>query len=540
MLFSLGSIAQDGRDQKDKEVETKDQKFIFASNICMISKKEQDDAKGYVINTQEKDILPIKVALIIAQLRTIGNGDFKGIHCSLRYFIEKYNEFADKRRGYSEPASGFKTIVADYAKILEKLRIDPKYKIEFDKNIINGGELNFYYDIIGDFPVNYKLFEISFSRRLFSDYLINKKTQRSLSQDEWQLFFDLYYSKNVAPSKELAASIKTLLIRPGSSNFINTYLINANELAYNDLFKGVFESVNTVNGQFPFVDSNNVNLLTIKGILTSSFIPEGYKCAYTREIVAKNATRISKEDLIEVKKIESPCLKDAIADADKFIIPEVGCPTIDFKKDEDHKRLFTKMNSDFYRTWHDCRKKCLTGDKCTFSQDPSGFYTFYNSKFDSDLILAKEMQSVSPFGRQENLSLKYEIKPVGMCVNNVCAEKLVACSDSDILKKINDELIKSKLQTCQVDNDCFSMPTGLNCSELAVNVNLSPNYPNGQSMGNYGYMPPNNFIRHRISKLTEQCGRPVSHSFGNMCQKPKDSKPTKVSCVKKLCTIASE
>lgn len=543
---ALATTASASANDKKKDNEAKDQKFIYNNNICLITKKEQEDAKEYIIPSRENDTAPMKLALTIVQLRLINNAKFPEINCSLRYFLEIYYDKNGRRWGGDYRDSSSSGLVSEYLKILEKLRTDIKYKVEFEKTILNSSELSHYYGVLGNNTNDYSLLEPNLARKLFSASILNRGQSRSsLTQEEWQLIFDLFYSKNVPLQKELNDFLKGALTKQYGYNpntFMTVYLSNANDLAYNDLFKFVFENM-PVNS--PYNDSSNPT--QVKAIFTSKFIPDSFKCTYARDTVSKNAPRFPKENLDELKALNVPCLNESLADASKFIYPSTGCPEILIDKNEDRPRLLSKMSGDFSRAWTDCRKKCSQGEKCVAVQDAVGSYSFFNSKYEKDLGLYKEMQTKFPSQQYAtNSLLKYDYKPVAVCsATNTCGEKIASCADTDILKKINDELKAAKYQACKTDADCYVFQSGYNnCTEIPINVNLCPQM--SQGMGGPPGMPQPkpgrcyqpgmpNFLSLRLQKISEQCGKPYNH-FG--CHHQAVNASTVARCEKNLCVVS--
>ncbi len=523
----------------EKQGETKDLKFIANNGICQISKKEQDDAKEYIIDPKDSSNLNLKIALTIVQLRLINNAKFNDINCGLRYFLERYYDKNGRRMDYSESGS---TITSEYLKILEKLRTDPKSKGDFEKNVLNSNELSYYYGVLGNNINDYNLLEPSLARKFFAANIISKSTSRQIGQEEWQLLFDLFYSKNITPPKELNDFLKSILMKQnGYANvqLMTVYLNNANDLAYNDLFKSVFEGLgaSSISNYF---DSYSANPNQVKSVFLSKYLPENFKCTFARENVSKNAPKYPKDSIEELKQLKANCLNEALSDASKFIYPADGCPQIAFDKDKDHQQLLSKMSADFSRNWLDCRKKCNTGEKCLAVQEGTGIYTFLNGKFEKDLGVFKEIQTKTMGMGTMNFPLKYEYRPIGICTEKgICGEKL-NCADTDITKKINEELKTAKYQSCKTDDDCFIVATGFgSCTEYAINVNLAPQMPNGmaQSMPQaknrrFVGMGMQNFLTMRFSRIADQCGK----TFNAWSCRPDSN--TKVKCEKNLCVIA--
>ncbi|MFA6238099.1 MAG: hypothetical protein WC635_12270 [Bacteriovorax sp.] len=538
-VFLLNSsVAQDTNSQnKDKENETKDQKFIYSNNICLITKKEQDEAKEYILSSRDNQNATIKLALTILQLRLINNSKFSDVNCSLRYFIERYNEKYKNWGSSDESVSG---IVSEYLRILEKLRTDPKTQAEYEKTVLNSGEINFYYSVLGKNTGDYNILEPNLARKFFIANLTSKSNQRGVNAEEWQLLFDLFYSKNIPLPKELSDFLRAHLSKQTYSNsqLMNVYLSNVNDFSYNDFFKAIFENLPS-NKVSMYMDGGGVNPAQAKSIFLSKYLPDDFKCNYAKENVAKNAPKLAKEAVEELKKLNVKCLNDALADASKFLYPAGGCPQIQFDKGEDHSRLITNMSGEFSRNWIDCRKKCSHGDKCTAIQDVSGLYSFMNNKFENDIGLYKEMQSKNSnnnFGMAA-LPLKYDYKPVGICnEKGICGEKIVSCVDSDVIKKVTEELKNAKYQSCKIDTDCYIYATGDgSCSEYAINVNLLPQMPGMPQPINQNvrvfHSGMTNFLTSRLQKIAEDCGKPFA-SWG--CQQ---KSTTTSKCENNVCIL---
>lgn len=524
---------------KGKE-ESKDQKFIANNSICLISKKEQDEATDYIISSEDNSNAQQKLALTILQLRVINNNKFNDINCALRFFLEKFYD-KNGRRWSGDYGDRSSPVVSEYLKILERLRTDPKFKIDFEKTILNSSELSYYYGVLGNNISDYNLLEPGLARKFFSSSLINKGNNRQIGQDEWQLLFDLFYTKNILPPKELNDFLKSILMKPHgfvtNSQLMTVYLNNANEMAYNDLFKSVFENLNPNNAGMG-LDHQGANPSLAKNIFISKFLPDTFKCNYARDSVAKNAPKFPKEAIEDLKKMNISCLNEALVDASKFTYPVDGCPQILLGKNEDQQRLLSKMSGDFSRNWLECRKKCSTGDKCLAIQDNSGIYSFLNGKFEKDLPLFKDIQMRNFGGSGMMMSLKYDYKPVGVCTEKgTCGEK-IGCADTEINKKINEELKAAKYQSCKADNDCYILATGFaGCTEYPINVNLMPAMapaPAAPATNNpRRFFQPGmpNFLTSRLSKISEQCGKPYS---GWECRRETSSQ---VKCEKNLCVI---
>lgn len=540
LLFNY-SFAQEIK----KPTDGKDQKFILNNSICIITKKEQDSAKEFIISTKDDQLIEqYKLPLAILQLRIINGAKFNEIQCALKYFNERYNE--KSRYNYNDDQDNF---VSDYLSILEKLRTDPKTKADFEKNILNSSDFSFYYKVISKNTNAYQALEPKIAQKIFVSN-ITSKSGGNINKSDFQMLFKLFYTQNITPPKDVINYIKNQTNSYGHLNatLLEVFLENANDSAYSD-FKPYFENFSQKNFS-NFSNFDILNSIQVKNIFTTKYLPDPFKCNFANEIVSKNATRLSPNSIEELKNLNIKCLNDSLADAAKFITPPGQCPQILFDKNTPRSQLISKISSDFSKSWLSCRKKCNKGDKCTTTTDEYGLLTFINQKFEKDIEIYKEIQSQT--SRPGTLPLKYNYKAIGICNDKgLCAEKTTSCTNSDIISKINEELKTAKYQSCNVDDDCYILNTNLlECSQFASNINPFP----GMGMNNMVMVngaivasPASpekknknvwlsyqlNFLTRRIQSLSEACGNPVN-DFGGNCQ---PNQNTTVKCQKNQCVI---
>ncbi|MFA6238103.1 MAG: hypothetical protein WC635_12290 [Bacteriovorax sp.] len=529
--------------------ETKDQQFLNNGAVCFISKKEQDEAKDYIIGSMENEKLKLKIALTLTQIRIMNKLKFEDINCGLRYFLELYYGKSGRRWGNDNYDSWNSNHILEYIKVMELVRSDSKYKTDFEKNIINSSDLNFYFGIMDRFPDSYNFIDPSLARKAFSDNLLSSGNNRSFRSEELKVFFELFYSKGIAPSRELNNYLKTILNKPfefgssgyrpfvfAGSGYMPVYLENVNDLAYNDLFKYVFANVPS-GGIANLQDFSNI--LLVKELYASKYVPENYKCIFAKDTLIKIIAKFTREDMYFLNSINNACLKETLADYNRFTIPAKGCPEIVFKINEDHASLLSKMSSEFSKSWVECRKTCAAKETCLSVKDSNGVYNFINSKYGKDLGLFDEIKNRNVNKINNNMFLTYDYKAVGICTAaNKCGEKDLSCLTSDIIKKVNAEILTANYQKCNVDEDCYVYKSDFSgCVEFAINVNPCVTMSTNSVRGNAQCYPTNNFISARLESISAQCGfqfiRGGCHSFGSS-----SSSMTKAKCEKNICVLA--
>lgn len=531
-----------GGDASKKELfETKDQKFINNGEVCFISKKEQEEAKDYLISPMENEKIKFKIALTLVQIRLMNKSKFEDINCGLRYFLELFYEKNGRRWDHGSYDSWNSNSIFEYIKIMELVRTDLKYKADFEKTVIDSPDLSFYYGLMDRIPESYSILEPNLARKIFSENIISSGRNRSLRSEEMLVLFDLFYSKGVLPPKELSGYLKESLNRPLSyagSGFMPVYLKNVNDLAYNDLFKNYFENVSQV-GIANLYDFSDVTL--IKNLFSSKYVPENFKCNFAKNTLPKIIMKFYPEQLQELSSVNHPCLKETISEFNRFVIPVNGCPEIIFKKNEDHALLLSKMSADFSRNWVECRKKCSAKEACFAVKESNGIYTFFNSKYGKDLGLYNEIRNRNVNNKYaSNMSHVYDYKPIGTCTPaNKCGEKDLSCVASDIVKKINAEIHSANYQKCNIDDDCYVYKSDFNgCEEFATNVNPCAVMGIKPVGIDTRCLPSNitNFINVRLENISAQCGFGFTRERC-LSDARNSSGSTKTKCEKNRCVL---
>ncbi len=519
-------------------VEFKDQKFIYNNEVCLITAKEQSEAKEFIVTPPDQQYLPLKVALTIVQLRVINKAPFSQILCGIRNFLSLYSGKLRYRFGDESE----KIIVDDYIKLLDQLQNDSRTKADFDKYILNSAEMKDYYEMIGKYNADYKKFEPDFARKLIVANFLSKKTRTSA--EDWQILFDMFYLQNKILPKELNEYLRASLTgknRWAVQQLLPVYLKNANELAYNDLFKFLLENYSTYSGGVSVVVLS-VDIELAMSVFNSRFVPDSFKCFYVKDVIERNVHKISKNAKEKLRSINLGCLNEVLANSEKFIVPLDSCPKIVIGANENLQSVVAKMSTEFYRSWMECRTKCRAGESCTAISSPNGFYTFLNTKYSDDFSQFNEMVAkISSTLPPNNEPLKYDYKPVGICTEKgFCGEKLTGCLDGEIQTKVSEELKKAGYRSCKNDNDCFMAAAGFggNCVDFPINVNLGPalemmipHPPAPKNPKRYIVSGMPNFFTTRLSKIATQCGKP----YGSWnCS----STNADVKCVQNLCVLS--
>lgn len=545
--FLLVSLAAQEK-LKNNEVELFDQKFIYENSICSISKKEQETAKAYAILSEDKQYNQLKLPLTIIQLRLINGATFLDINCSLRYFIEQFKSNIRNRYGYDSNPS-VSAVIADYLSILEKLRTDVKTKSDYEDKILNSNQFLYYYSVISKKFHEYNLIDINIARKIYSNLLLSKD-QKMVSEEEWQTLFNLYYLKNVAPPKVIHDYIKSTFSQKNTNSHSlgSIYLANVNDFSYNDLFKSLLESTGP---QFVsnFFINYNFSIEQVRQTLQSPYYPDSFKCNYAKEIISKQASKLSREAIEEIQKMNVACVNEALVDAIKFSYPVNGCPQILFDKNEDKASLISKISHEYSNAWIDCRKKCNAGDICLPVQEPSGLYSFINSKYEKDIPVLKNIKARFSSNMEARvIPNRYDYKPLGMCSEHgSCEEKVNGCLESDIIKKLNAELKAANLQSCNQDSDCKSVPVGISgCTDFAVNWTSNENadvivQSSNSSMGRTFVHHPQgftHFLSFRAERLATRCG--VLLNMWPCMERQRNNKfqSKEVKCIKKQCVVS--
>lgn len=524
LLFSLQVLAT------ENPAEEKDVKFIGPLGICVIPAKELSNSKEYILDFNSPKLIQLKIALTILQLRVIEIRNFTEISCAIRYFKEKH-DLLDKNEGYSEhqkpqDAQALNTIMSDMAGLLEKIRTNPKYKIDFDTSFLGTGDVSIYASLFPNYLYLVEGFEGDLARKVFTSIIL-ASGRGTVTDQEWQTLFNLFFNLKIEPSQKLKDFLIDKLLNTRGNyngNFLYYYVRNANEFAYNSMFKKMFEGLSDTTDFF-FIHDPRTTDDKVKLVYSSPYLPESFKCSYTKNLSRFFAGKSPKE-LEGFKSISNPCFKKIFQEYDKFVVPANSCAYIDLKKDDDLKALVSKASDEFKRNWIECRAKCNAGDKCTLVKTDRGDYEFFNSKYSKDFDVYKLMNFQRGFPGDNDL-IRYDINPESSCQNNRCGEIVSSCTDSDILKKISMELLNAKLLDCSADEDCFSVPTRLNCSPIAINI----------STRNFSPVMNDNFMDRRIDKMLQQCGRPRNPSSHLTCIMSQRDARIKTSCVNKLCVI---
>lgn len=509
--------------------------FAQNSSICLISKEEKEIAKDYIIQPQGYNE-PLKMILTVTQIRIMNKASFSEVHCGLVNFLDNFYATHERRWDRKDHDTANANLIFEYVKILEFLRSDFKYKTDFESTILKSSDFDFYFSIMNRNPESYNSFDPIHARKFFSDYLLEKNKIRPVRLDELQVIFDLFYSKGILPPKELNNLLKMSLLNPyvfSSSEFMDLYLSNTNDLAYNDLFKYIFDNI-PKEGFRNFSEFKHVPL--VQNIFSSTFLPDSYKCLFANNVFSKNFLSYSEFELEEIHNINNKCLKDVLADSDRFITPSTGCPEILFKKDDSRTQVLSRMSKEFSKSWSDCRNKCSANDKCLSVKDSNGIYNFVNSKFSKDVNLYSDILNMRESEKFTTKStLVYEYKPVAICRNdNKCGEKDLNCNTLDVAKKVNAEILSAKFQQCKTDADCYVWKDYDRCLEFPINVKPSP------LMGRvlHPNTPPNisSFIYARVENIKKQCEAQINNLKCPLAPQG-DAYLTKVKCEKNICIL---
>jgi hypothetical protein len=518
--------------------EIRDEKFQLNGVSCFISKKEQEVAEDYILNTLTDKKLKLKLALIVTQMRIMENKSFEEVQCGLKFFVENYYQIAG--RTWNDDKYDYENLdfINEYIKVIDLIQINPKLAGMFEKLISSAYDLDYYFSFLDRVPDSNKFLDIKLARNLFTYTFFKRNSKDLFRLKDLESLFNLFYLKDAIPSKSLNEYIKKTFSKTNGFSeleFIEFYLKNANESAYKDLFKTFFENINI--GELKTYNQNII-LDIIEDMIQTKFLPDSYKCNFFKLAVPKFAKYFYYEQMRIFSMMKHPCLNDVIAEFNRLVIPKEGCPEIIFKDDETDSSLLHSMGKDFSVDWIDCRKKCMPNDKCIPVRDPNGLYEFINSKFEKDLNTLKEILKLRP--KRESLNESYlelDYKPIGICGDSYkCIEKNLSCDKNEIIKKVNNELISTKYKKCNVDSDCSVYKTVLeNCEEFSLNVFSSDKDKDKKS--NRPSFGPNNFLNYlnnRLSSLAAACG--ISTDSKNNCIADQKFK-NKAACENNICVI---
>jgi hypothetical protein len=521
---------------KVDSIENSSQDITFTDNsiTCSISKDEIIKAKEQVIRRTFYKIDSVLIAIKILKFRFDQKDSLQKLNCSISFFNIVFDQMLSMSRTYNNGGE-FRSA----ARELGKMAIDLMNKIIADPN---------YNELLGRAPSSEILSRLFFPAQDDVELLENVRTEHArvlfksmVLKDNMpvrnnigiKLLLKLYYQKSIVPEQEVKNSFKVFFKyhREISPKFLEMYLDNVNQLAYDDLFKELFIHHSDVFLDHSYFEKYKDNYEKIKLLYSSSFLPEDFKCAFTKNVFLKDLSNVAFENKNDLLNVSSKCFQDSIQLKNNLIVVKgqqlQSCNSFNVDNDDSIQNQLSHLSPRYYEDWYNCRRKCDANEKCIqeFMDDGESFYI--NEKYSSDSNLLKKLFSTKGYPSLRLNGgywkyLKYNSPHAdGFCVNNLCVSKNLNCRENEILKSIDSELFYSHFQNCNLDSECTSIILPINCSEIGVSKKIIEVKNNNSSiMFNNLFIEPSRFENYaslRALALLESCGKDANVNLISEC-----------------------
>lgn len=506
----------------------KEIKFFSADGVCIFEASQVKEAAEYLPESGNTQVKPLKLALTILQLKSFQGKPFLEVDCAIKYFYEMLSasvksESLLNRYGITDE---IKSIAKDFIFTLEKIKSNDKYKKEMSKALENSSTFKGYYDLYKYFPEFLEGLDEASARKVF-EVVVTQVKNGSITTDEWNQIFRLYFKKKIPLPPHVKEYISYKLLRTyGTSNsdFLNNYFAMVDDFSYQSFFKEFFESIPSSDlGHASIFNFNNWRQ-TVPQIFSSKYFSEAFKCRLAKEFIPAMSRNLKLSDYDVLRKIDHPCLKNSLSFLDHFKESLNGCPEIILKPGDNAEEILKNASFEFISKWIDCRKQCTSGDSCVEANE--GLADYFNSKFEKDKNIFLMLNESSKYSTIHNSNfLTYKIKSSGVCDKNVCKENLKSCLVSDLVAKVEEELKEAHFKDCKVDADCFPFFYAEDCALSVVNKKISI-YTNWS------------FPSTRLARLKKQCGSAsVAIMPPEMCAHRNKIDTQKIKCEANFCVV---